>query len=291
MQGEGMEGEGMRGEETQGEETESAGSARVPPGAGEADFDARGLARHLLRTIRAGALATCDAARAAHPLATLVSVATDIDGAPLFLLSQLASHRTNLERDPRASLLLAAQGKGDPLAHPRLSLVGEVHRIDEAGAGARARSRFLARHPKAKLYADFTDFAWFRMEPEAGHLNGGFARAATLTREDLVLDLTGTEALLAAHDGAVAHMNADHADALALYATRLAGAGANAGAAGGGTSMPAGAWRTTGLDPEGIDLACGDRCTRIPFPTPVTTPDALRAVLVDLVKKARGEGG
>jgi putative heme iron utilization protein len=282
-----MQGEDMQGGSMQGEETESAGSARVPPGADAAEFDARGLARHLLRTIRAGALATCDAARAAHPLATLVSVATDIDGAPLFLLSQLASHRTNLERDPRASLLLAAQGKGDPLAHPRLSLVGEVHRIAEAGAGARARSRFLARHPKAKLYADFTDFAWFRMEPEAGHLNGGFARAATLTREDLLLDLTGTEALLAAHDGAVAHMNADHADALALYATRLAGAGANAGAAGGGTSMPAGAWRTTGLDPEGIDLACGDRCTRIPFPTPVPTPDALRAVLVDLARKAR----
>ena len=149
---------------------------------------------------------------------------------------------------------------------------------------ARARTRFLARHPKAKLYADFTDFAWFRMAVEAGHLNGGFARAATLTREDLILDLTSAGALLTAHDGAVAHMNEDHADALALYATRLA----DPGEAAGGTSMPAGTWRTTGLDPEGIDLACGDRCTRLPFPTPVTTPDALRSVLADLARKARG---
>ena len=250
------------------------------PDADEAGFDARGLARHLLRTIRAGALATCDAGRDGHPLATLVSVATAIDGAPLLLLSQLSAHRANIERDPRTSLLLAAQGKGDPLAHPRLSLTGRVQRIDDADQAARARSRFLARHPKAKLYADFTDFAWFRMEVEAGHLNGGFARAATLTRNDLILDLTGAEALLAAHDGAVAHMNEDHADALALYATRLAGIQAAAGAV----------WRTTGLDPEGIDLSCGDQSTRLPFPAPITTPDALRAVLVDLARKAREEG-
>ncbi len=286
MQGNG-DGAGMR---------ERQGAASLP-GAQEAGFDARGLARHLLRTIRAGALATCDGARDGHPLATLVSLATDIDGAPLLLLSQLSAHRTNLERDPRASLLLASRGKGDPLAHPRLSLIGRVQRLDDADRAARARSRFLARHPKAKLYADFSDFAWFRMEVEAGHLNGGFARAAALTRDDLILDLTGAGALLAAHDGAVAHMNEDHADALALYATRLAGAGEDLAGAGedgdgastpGGESVPGGVWRTTGLDPEGLDLACGDHCTRIPFPTPVTTPDALRAVLVDLARKARG---
>jgi len=285
MQGNG-DGAGMR---------ERQGAASLP-GAQEAGFDARGLARHLLRTIRAGALATCDGARDGHPLATLVSLATDIDGAPLLLLSQLSAHRTNLERDPRASLLLAARGKGDPLAHPRLSLIGRVQRLDDTDRAARARSRFLARHPKAKLYADFSDFAWFRMEVEAGHLNGGFARAAALTRDDLILDLTGAGALLAAHDGAVAHMNEDHADALALYATRLAGAGEDLAGAGedgdgastpGGESVPGGVWRTTGLDPEGLDLACGDHCTRIPFPTPVTTPDALRAVLVDLARKAR----
>ncbi len=254
------------------------------------DFDARGLARHLLRTIRAGALATCDAARDGHPLATLVSLATAIDGAPLLLLSQLSAHRTNLERDPRASLLLAAQGKGDPLAHPRLSLIGRMHRLDEPNEFAHARTRFLARHPKAKLYADFADFAWFRMDVEGAHLNGGFARAAALTRDDLILDLTGAEALVAAHDGAVAHMNEDHADALALYATRLGGMseGADRRSKPAGGPKPAGGqWRTTGLDPEGIDLASGDLCTRILFPAPVTNPGALRAVLADLAKKAR----
>ncbi len=279
----------MQGEDTEGEGTEGSGAAPALPGAEAAGFDARGLARHLLRTIRAGALATCDGTRDGHPLATLVSLATAVDGAPLLLLSQLSAHRTNLERDPRASLLLAVRGKGDPLAHPRLSLIGRVQRLDDTDQTARARSRFLARHPKAKLYADFADFAWFRMEVEAGHLNGGFARAAALTHDDLILDLTGAESLLAAHDGAVAHMNEDHADALALYATRLAGTGVDGDGAStpDDESVPGGIWRTTGLDPEGLDLACGDRCTRIPFPTRVTTQEALRAVLVDLARKAR----
>jgi putative heme iron utilization protein len=271
-----MQDDKAKGGEVRGEDRRNRGPARLP-GADEAGFDAKGTARILLRTTRAGALASLDPAAAGHPLATLVSLATDIDGAPLLLLSQLSAHRTNLERDPRASLLLAAQGKGDPLAHPRLSLIGRVHRLDDANQAKRARTRFLSRHPKAKLYADFTDFAWFRMEVERAHLNGGFARAATLTRDDLILDLADAEALVAAHDGAVEHMNEDHADALALYATRLAGMADEAG----------GLWRSTGLDPEGIDLACGDRCTRLPFPAPVTTPDALRAVLVDLARKAR----
>ena len=93
----------MQGEDTEGGATEGSGAAPALPGADAAGFDARGSARHLLRTIRAGALATCDAGRDGHPLATLVSVATDIDGAPLLLLSQLSAHRpiSSATRAPR----------------------------------------------------------------------------------------------------------------------------------------------------------------------------------------------
>ena len=47
-----------------------------------------------------GALATFDATGGA-PLATLVGVASDFDGAPLFLMSTLSRHTRNLARDPR----------------------------------------------------------------------------------------------------------------------------------------------------------------------------------------------
>jgi hypothetical protein len=80
--------------------------------------------------------------------------------------------------------------------------------------------------------------------------------------------------LLAAEADIVAHMNADHADALGLYAEKLAGA-------------KPGQWRASGVDPEGIDLVSGDATARVFFPSPVRTPEEARAILVELVRQAR----
>ena len=131
---------------------------------------------------------------------------------------------------------------------------------------ARIRRRFLAHHPKSKLYAGFGDFAFWRMNVVSAHLNGGFARAADLTAADVLTDLTGAEALIEAEEGAVAHMNADHAEACRLYATKLLGG-------------PDGDWRCAGIDPEGIDLQNGPLALRLPFPQRVTGPGPLRALL------------
>ncbi len=233
------------------------------------EFDAVGIAKSLLRSIRAGALATLDRA-GGFPFASLVTVATDHDGSPLLLTSRLSVHTQNLEQDPRASILLAERGKGDPLAHPRLTVVGRAERTPDE----RVRERFLARHPKASLYAGFGDFSFWRLEMAAAHLNGGFARAMDLTAAEIRTDLTGAEALLAAEASAIEHMNADHREALALYATRLAAA-------------PKAEWRATGLDPEGLDLAAGDRTVRVPFDRRVTGPGELRKVLKAMADKAR----
>ena len=243
-----------------------------PLSAAEAPFDAVGLARHLLRTVRSGALASIDA-QDGTPFASLVTIATDVDGTPLMLLSQLSAHTRNLIADPRASLLFSAGGKGDPLAHPRLTVTGRAARTTEP----QVRARFLARHPKAKLYADFPDFGFFALEPGAGHLNGGFAKAATLTGAELRLDLSSAAAVVAGERGAVEHMNTDHADALALYALR-------AGAEGTG-------WLLTGLDPEGMDLLAGDRTARVLYPSPVADMGALRKTLVAMALAARAGGG
>ena len=69
--------------------------------------------------------------------------------------------------------------------------------------------------------------------------------------------------MIEAEESAIAHMNADHAEAVRLYATKLLGAAD-------------GAWRLTGLDPEGLDLALGDATLRLPFPRRVATAEELR---------------
>src|SRR3954464_5509561 len=197
---------------------------RLPEGArAPADFDPKGLAKILLRSIRAGTLGTLDR-NTGHPFASLVTVATDVDGSPLILTSRLSTHTANLENDGRASVLLAETGKGDPLAHPRLSVLGAFAQIEKESADeARLRRRFLARHPKAELYAGFGDFSFWRMQVASAHLNGGFARAAGLSAADVLTDMAGADEMVAAEEGAVAHMNADHTDAIELYAVDLLG--------------------------------------------------------------------
>lgn len=260
-----------RPSETPNPSSEEPRAPARPLPAAQAPFDAIGLGRKLLRTIRSGALASLDP-EDGIPFASLVTIATDVDGTPLMLLSQLSAHTRNLAKEPRCSLLFSAGGKGDPLAHPRLTVTGRASRTEDP----RVRARFLARHPKAQLYADFPDFGFFALEPIAGHLNGGFAKAATLSVDELRLDLSGAEGLVEGERGAVEHMNADHADALALYAGQ-------AGEEGGG-------WRLTGLDPEGMDLMSGDRTARVLYPGPVTEMGALRKSLVAMAAAGREAG-
>ena len=197
------------------------------------------------------------------------------DGAPLILVSKLATHTANLECDGRASMLLAETGKGDALAHPRLTVLGMFASVAlESDDEPRIRRRFLARHPKSELYAGFADFAFWRMDVASAHLNGGFARAADLVAAEVLTDISDARALVEAEADAIAHMNADHAEACRLYATKLLGAGD-------------GDWRCVGIDPEGLELQKGQTALRLPFPQRVTGPGPLRAVLKQLADQAR----
>jgi putative heme iron utilization protein len=238
------------------------------------DFNPIAAAKVLLRATRAGALATIDR-NTGHPFSSLVNVATDADGSPLILISRLATHTANLEADPRASVLLAAAGKGDPLAHPRLTVLGAFVRIaHDAPDAARAQRRFLSRHPKSRLYAGFGDFSFWRLRVVSAHFNGGFARAADLAAADILTLVKDAAELIEIEENAIGHMNSDHADAVRLYATRLLG-------------EADGAWAVTGIDPDGIDLAVGDQIARLPFPRCVTDGLALRKTLADMAAQAR----
>jgi heme iron utilization protein len=249
---------------------------RLPEGAPIPDFDAPAAAKTLLRTARAGALATIDR-NSGHPFASLVNIATDVDGSPLILISRLSTHTANLENDRRASLLVATAGRGDPLAHPRLTVIGAFAPIGRDDRDEqRVRRRFLARHPKSELYAGFADFSFWRLGIVSVHLNAGFARAADLKASDVLVEISDADDLIATEADAIAHMNNDHGEAVRLYAHKLLG----------GVD---GAWRLISLDPEGLDLALHDTVLRLPFPRRITTAEELRQAMVDLANMARAK--
>jgi heme iron utilization protein len=234
------------------------------------DFDSAGVARRLLHQARAATLASVLPGGA--PYASLVLVATAPDAAPLLLLSRLARHTQNVLADARVSLLVSERMDGDPLQAARLSIAGTAALSNDANV----RRRFLARHPAAAAYADFNDFSFWRIEMIGAHLVAGFGRIADLKAADLAIETADAAPLLTAEEGALAHMHADHADAIELYATKLLGA-------------PRGSWRMIGIDPAGCDLALGDTVRRLDFPQRIMTPDALRKTLAALAQKARGD--
>jgi heme iron utilization protein len=236
------------------------------PSKPEVATDARALVRRAFK----GTLGSLDAGNS-YPYASLITLATDASGAPIFLISKLARHTANLAKDARASIMIDETGAlADPLQGARLTLWGHA----EPASGEEVRRRFLARHPEARVYVDFPDFAFWRLKVEGAHYIGGFGRIFDLGPGDLLLKLAGAEALLEAEPEIVEHMNEDHADALELYATAL------------GEAQP-GPWRMTGIDPEGFDIVLKGTARRIAFAQQITTPTEARTELVRLAAEAR----
>ena len=237
-----------------------------------ADFNPSRLARSLLRRSRQGALATLMAG-SGDPYCSLVNIASHPDGSPILLISQLALHTKNILADSRVSLMLDERAAGDPLEGARVMLAGTA---EPAGGNDEpvVRRRYLNAHPSAEAFVEFKDFSFFRIRPQGAHLVAGFGRIVDLKPEQFLTDVADAGSLLEAEQDAVEHMNADHRDAMGLYATRLLGAAVAD-------------WRCTGCDPDGIDMQAGDATLRLDFPQRISTPAALRQTLKQLADRAR----
>lgn len=232
-------------------------------------------ARTLVASQKTGTLCTVARDPEGYPYGSFVTFALDGPD-PVFLISTLAAHTKNLEGDGRASLLVAEHGEGDPLAYGRVTLVGDAAKLDDPGP---AREAFLAAHPNAAYYADFSDFAFWKLRVTSVRYIGGYGRMSWVE----VADWRGAEAdPLAAHvDGIVSHMNEDHADALVSYARAFTRA------------TEAEQVTMSHIDRYGFEMSVeterGPRPARIAFEAEIATPQEARKALVAMVKAARAK--
>lgn len=232
-------------------------------------------ARTLAYLGRTGTLATLSRRHPGHPFGSIMPYALDASGRPLLLISAMAMHTQNLEADPRASLLiLQPDWSGDPLAAGRLTLMGEGGRLD-GGASGEAREAYLARHPRARYWVDFDDFAFWRLDVIDAYFVGGFAAMDWLTAADYAA--ARPDPLADAAGGIVEHMNRDHAAALVAYARHFAG-------------VPADEATMVAVDRLGFKLRLreGERLSsvRIAFSREVTTAAQSREVLIEMLRQA-----
>ena len=153
----------------------------------ETSAEAIALAQSLVRAAKFGALAFADPQSGA-PSVSRVAVATDESGTPVLLISDLSRHTQGLLLNPHCALMVGEPGKGDPLAHPRVTLSCRAAKLARDGAEFDALcARFLAHQPKTGLYIGFADFSFFRLEVQSAALNGGFGKAFNLTSADLAI--------------------------------------------------------------------------------------------------------
>lgn len=233
-------------------------------------------ARTLVAALRTGTLCTIARQPAGFPYGSFVTFA--LDGAdPVFFISLMAEHTKNLELDPRASLLVAETGGGDPLANGRVTLLGKVRRLADGSERDSARAAYLALHPNASYYIDYSDFAFWRLDVESVRYIGGYGRMSWVELEDF---RSGRPDPIAPHAAAILqHMNADHAAAMVSYCHAFTKA------------RDAKSAVMTGIDRYGFELSAvtdrGPRPIRLAFPRPISTPEDARRELVALAERAR----
>jgi putative heme iron utilization protein len=232
--------------------------------------------RTLLYLSSVATLSTISRKRPGFPFGSLMPYALDPTGRPIFLISNMAMHTQNLDADPRASLFVSQPSPdGDVLGAARVTLVGHVRQLsdDEKPAG---RELYLKAHPSSQYWVNFTDFAFFRLEPVEIYYVGGFGVMGWVTARDYVA--ASPDPLADAAQGILDHMNADHADALVFLAKVHA-------------KLEAETATMTSVDRLGfhvrVQTAEGMKGARIPFLREVANPAETRTVLVEMVRQAR----
>ena len=232
-------------------------------------------ARTLIAKMDVATLCTISQKSKGHPYGSFVTYAMH-NGDLIFLLSQLAEHTKNLNANSKASALIAETGEGNPLALSRVTLVGECLEVPDNERESVKKS-FIEAHESASVYADWEDFAFFRLNVESVRYIGGFGRMSWVN--ETRWNSSEPDPLFENSDDIITHMNEDHSDALVLYCQTMSKAKETSHAV------------MTHIDRYGFEMMATinseTKPIRLGFEKDVKTPDEARIELVKMVKEAR----
>ncbi|WJM96636.1 DUF2470 domain-containing protein [Pseudomonas defluvii] len=221
-------------------------------------------ARELLLKEYRGVLSTHSKSMPGFPFGSVVPYCLDAEGHPLILISRIAQHTHNLQRDPKCSLLVGERGAEDVQAVGRLTLLAEALQLEDADAIEAAAERYYRYFPESRNYHRAHDFDFWVLKPVRYRYIGGFGAIHWLDHVALASPFAGkVEASM------VEHMNSDHAKAIAHYVA-LSGLP---------QTVPA---QMAGIDSEGMHLRIGHGLYWLAFGEPCNTPTQVREALVFL---------
>ncbi|MCP3752459.1 HugZ family protein [Pseudomonas sp. SBB6] len=223
-------------------------------------------ARELLLKEYRGVLSTHSKSMPGFPFGSVVPYCLDADGNPLILISRIAQHTHNLQKDPKCSLLVGERDAEDVQAVGRLTVLAEAHKLVAPEAVEAAAERYYRYFPESANYHAAHDFDFWVLKPVRHRYIGGFGAIHWIDHLTLANPFAGK-----AEQSMIEHMNSDHANAIEHY-VQLSG-------------LPQGtAAQMVGIDSEGMHLRIGQALYWLPFAAPCNTPIQVREALVFLAR-------
>lgn len=212
-----------------------------------------------------------------HPYTSIAPYSALTAGAPLICVSSLAEHTSNLQGDPRASVLIEASSVPgtDPLSLARVTAIGSFMPADPTDQEIEAH---LDLHPFARPYVGFLDFSWWRLAVAQLRYVGGFGVMGWATGRNYANSVA--DPVLPHAGPMIEHLDADHAEACVSIVQKLAGVTDAARATVSSIDRYGMTFDAYGSDGSYLAKA------RVAFPEPLDGPDSVRAASVDLVRRA-----
>lgn len=118
-----------------------------------------------------------------QPFMSAAPYAYDDQGRVIIMISDLAQHTANVKANTKASVFVMKPDPKDDFNGSRVTLIGDMKLVpkDEIEKVAEI---FVKRHPKGKLYQNFHDFNFYRLDIEKIYYIGGFGDIGWVSKEN-----------------------------------------------------------------------------------------------------------
>jgi putative heme iron utilization protein len=229
-------------------------------------------ARSLLAYKDHGVLSTISARLEGFPFGSVVPYSLDEKGHPIVLISTIAQHTQNVERDSKAALTVLQDGGSDVQIEARLTLIGHLKRMP---ADPEAQEKYYRYYKQARTYHEVHDFHFYRLESVAVRYIGGFGKIFWIEPEDFFL---ANPFWGKAEQGILQHMNEDHRKNLVQYFQYYKNVEVG----------PEDNLQMVGIDAEGFDVLWNEKKMRFDFEKPIRTPDEARQALIAMAVASAG---
>lgn len=117
------------------------------------------------------------------PFGSLMPYAIDDKGNLIVLISTLAVHTDNIDAHKESSFTISKIDKDNVFNSARVCLMGDTTQVPDNEAEA-VKKLFIKRFPKAAFWADFEDFAFYRIDVKEIFYVGGFGNIHWVDLED-----------------------------------------------------------------------------------------------------------